>query len=448
MSHSMKPPVSGKSVTSGHNTPLVRRSPGNPPAGIAAASSSLTPASALVPKMVQTLLVVDDSPENIDILGDVLRPHYIVKVATSGQQALAVVESASPPDLVLLDILMPGMSGYEVCRRIKLNDDRRNIPVMFVTSMEEQEDEAFGLSIGAADYVTKPVHPPILLARIRTQLDLKASSDSLLASTKYLQTALNNLKKSQTDLIQAEKLASLGTMVAGISHELNTPLGIALTASGTLSQHVQEMELQLHPEVCDQTNLVEDFAILRSMADLIERTVIRAATLVSGFSQVTSNHTAELRREFDLRHEVQTVIDALDLDVHDIPWTFINSVPEGICCDGPPGAFAQILTNLCQNAVRHAFVGREQGCVTLTGSVHGDRLFLSVSDDGVGIDSIFQARIFEPFYNSSIGIGGSGLGLAVARRIAQIVLGGDLKVHSQAGQGSTFVLDVPLRTPG
>jgi putative two-component system response regulator len=120
----------------------------------------------------QTILVVDDVPENIDLLSEVLREHYHIRVATNGEKALRIVYSDTPPDLILLDIMMPGLSGLELCRRLKANPDRRKIPVIFVTAMCSVEDEKLGLETGAVDYITKPISPPVVLARVRTHLAL------------------------------------------------------------------------------------------------------------------------------------------------------------------------------------------------------------------------------------------------------------------------------------
>ena len=120
----------------------------------------------------QTILVADDMPENIELLKSVLENDYIVKVANNGEKVLRIVYSDTPPDLILLDIMMPGMSGHEVCRRLKAHPDRRRIPVIFVTAMAETEDERLGLEIGAVDYITKPISPPIVLARVKTHLAL------------------------------------------------------------------------------------------------------------------------------------------------------------------------------------------------------------------------------------------------------------------------------------
>ena len=119
-----------------------------------------------------TVLLVDDVADNIDILNEVLRPFYRTRIALNGEKALAIVHSATPPDLILLDVMMPGLSGYDVCVRLKENPDTRHIPVIFVTAMNEMEDERHGLELGAVDYITKPISPPIVLARVRTHLAL------------------------------------------------------------------------------------------------------------------------------------------------------------------------------------------------------------------------------------------------------------------------------------
>ncbi|MEO5345112.1 MAG: response regulator [Magnetococcus sp. YQC-9] len=120
----------------------------------------------------RNILLVDDIPDNISLLTEVLNPHYRTRIATQGETALRIANSVTPPDLILLDIMMPGMDGHEVCRRLKENPDTRRIPVIFVTALNELEDERIGLELGAVDYLTKPINPPIMLARIKTHLAL------------------------------------------------------------------------------------------------------------------------------------------------------------------------------------------------------------------------------------------------------------------------------------
>lgn len=128
---------------------------------------------------IPSVLLVDDSPVNLKILGEALKSRYKIRLATSGRKALEIVNSLSPPDLILLDIIMPDMDGYEVCRQLKSKIISRNIPVIFITSLNDEEDETKGLELGAVDYVTKPFSLPILKARIKTHLELKRHRDML-----------------------------------------------------------------------------------------------------------------------------------------------------------------------------------------------------------------------------------------------------------------------------
>ncbi|MCS8001546.1 two-component system response regulator [Pseudomonas aeruginosa] len=142
-----------------------------------------------------TILLVDDIAENIDILNNVLTPHYHTKVALNGEKALKIASSANPPDLILLDVMMPGLSGYEVCQRLKENPDTREIPVIFVTAMTEVEDERRGLELGAVDYITKPISPAIVLARVRTHLALYDQNRELARQVRQRTTELFNTRQ-------------------------------------------------------------------------------------------------------------------------------------------------------------------------------------------------------------------------------------------------------------
>ena len=134
-----------------------------------------------------TILIVDDTPDNLALMSGLLKDKYRVKVANSGDKALRIAQSSPPPDLILLDIMMPGMDGYEVCERLKAAPVTRDIPIIFLTAKSQIEDEQRGLELGAADYITKPISPPIVLARVRTQLALKASADFLRDKTVFLE---------------------------------------------------------------------------------------------------------------------------------------------------------------------------------------------------------------------------------------------------------------------
>src|SRR5450631_644187 len=138
-----------------------------------------------------TILIVDDGPENLTVLGEILRPRYRVRVANSGEGALQLAAQTPTPDLILLDIMMPGMSGFEVLQRLAASRETHDIPVIFTTAMNATEDEEKGLALGAADYITKPLRPAIVLARVRTHLELKQARDRLKRDNKFLEGELN-----------------------------------------------------------------------------------------------------------------------------------------------------------------------------------------------------------------------------------------------------------------
>jgi putative two-component system response regulator len=143
--------------------------------------------SLFVDKPVTTILVVDDTPDNLSLMSALLKDHYKVKVANNGEKGLRIANSDAPPDLILLDIMMPDMDGYEVCRRLKAEPATCDIPVIFLTAKSEVEDETKGLALGAADYITKPISPAIVLARVQAHVALKAFADFLRDQSGYLE---------------------------------------------------------------------------------------------------------------------------------------------------------------------------------------------------------------------------------------------------------------------
>ena len=136
-----------------------------------------------------TILVVDDTPDNLTLMSDLLKHNHTVKIASSGEKALAIAGSDAPPDLILLDIMMPGLDGYEVCRRLKREPGTANIPVIFLTAKADMDDEIKGLALGAVDYIIKPISPPIVMARVKNHLLLKAMSDFLRDKATWLEEA-------------------------------------------------------------------------------------------------------------------------------------------------------------------------------------------------------------------------------------------------------------------
>lgn len=176
----------------------------------------------------QTILVVDDTPTNIQVLFDLLDVSgYRVAIAKSGESALKRMQN-SLPDLILLDVMMPGIDGFETCRQLKASAATRDIPVIFMTALSDTVDKVKGLKLGAVDYITKPIQHEEVLARIDVHLQLRHLQQNLeaqvAARTTELTDALETLQQAQLQLVQSEKMSSLGQLVAGIAHEINNPI--------------------------------------------------------------------------------------------------------------------------------------------------------------------------------------------------------------------------------
>lgn len=256
------------------------------------------------------------------------------------------------------------------------------------------------------------------------------------------------LASMQQKVMDTEKLTSLGAMVAGISHELNTPLGNALTVSTSLEAKVQSLATRVEAATLTRSDLTEFLSSAAEMSSLATQSVTRAAALVASFKQVAVDQTSEQRRHFQLNQVASDNVAALRPSIGSPGIAIEVHIPPGISCDSYPGPLGQVLTNLLQNAVLHGFEGKTHGLVEVYASVQGDTVHLDVTDTGRGMEPHVQARVFEPFFTTRLGKGGSGLGLSVSHRIASSVLGGDLTVRSELGKGSTFRLTFPRRAPG
>ncbi|MCW8333466.1 sensor histidine kinase [Vibrio paucivorans] len=267
--------------------------------------------------------------------------------------------------------------------------------------------------------------------------------------TQELEKALAQLKATQDELVRSEKLAGLGSLVAGVAHELNTPIGNALMVSTTLKdinkEFVAELEQGLKRSVLDQ--YIEQSS---ESADSIERNLHRAAELITSFKQVAVDQSSYQRRQFDLPeilHELRVTMTP-NLTRHQIQ---LEEAFEGaISMDSYPGPLTQVLMNLLSNAVAHAFSEQDtsQKLVTIRCTLtNANTACIKVTDNGCGIEQKHLSKIFDPFFTTRLGQGGSGLGLNIAYNIVTGLLGGDIKASSTLGEGTTFSIELPLNAP-
>ena len=289
-------------------------------------------------------------------------------------------------------------------------------------------------------------------ARLRTEMEIKALNEALesrvAARTAELSTALTNLKEAQAELVRAEKLSSLGQLVAGVAHELNTPIGNALITTTALGDATRAFEVVLREGNIKRSTLEQYVQQSLEGTLLAERSLHRASDLVRSFKQVAVDQTSERRREFDLAEVVTEVIDTLRPNLKGSPWKIRVDIGAGMRMESLPGPLGQVVINLVMNAVLHAFGGRSEGQVTLSArSVDDNTIVLDCADDGVGIASENLNRIFDPFFTTKLGQGGSGLGLAIVHRLVTQVLGGQISVESSSRLGTVFTMRLPRVSP-
>ena len=277
---------------------------------------------------------------------------------------------------------------------------------------------------------------------LNTQLEQRVQE-----RTAQLQATLERLQQTQEGLLQSEKLASLGALVAGVAHELSTPIGNAVTVASTL-QHAQQRLQQQVASGLTRTALAQYLADAQEGSAIIERNLHRAAQLLGSFKQLAVDQTSSQRRRFDLHELMQeialTMRPAIRRTAHQLHCT----IPPQLELESYPGPLGQVLMNLIANALTHAFAAGVAGNIWVQAWLcDDDCVRLVVSDDGCGIPAKQQKRVFDPFFTTKLGQGGSGLGLHIVYTLVTGLLGGRIALESYCGQGSRFTLELPLCAP-
>jgi PAS domain S-box-containing protein len=267
-------------------------------------------------------------------------------------------------------------------------------------------------------------------------------------SNRELADALESLKVAQNELVRSEKLAALGSLVAGIAHELNTPIGNGVTVASTLVERTREFSETIHGGAIKRSTLNDYVEAATIASDLLLRNLGRARELVTSFKQVAIDQTSDQRRRFDLRTVIEEIVATLSPMTRKTPYRIELKLADDLTLDSYPGPLGQIITNFVTNALYHAFEGRPDGCMRISSrALPDDWVELIFSDDGKGIPEEHLGRIFDPFFTTKLGKGGSGLGLNIVHNIATRMLGGRLTVSSGRGQGTTFTLTMPVEAP-
>ena len=258
-------------------------------------------------------------------------------------------------------------------------------------------------------------------------------------------SALTNLQNAQEGLVQAEKMASLGRLVAGVAHELNTPIGNIVTVSSTHQELVEQLARRMTEGALTRSALLEFVNASSEGAVLIQRAAARAATLIQNFKQVAVDQTTDQLREFDMARQMQEVLSVIAPEISKTPIKLECKLCPGIAMHTYPGPLGQVITNLVVNAVRHGFDSKRAGTITVTSLLHNDQVKIMVSDTGQGIPPENLGKIFDPFFTTKLGYGGTGLGLHICHNIVYGPLRGSMTVASTEGVGTTFTLLIPRK---
>lgn len=263
-----------------------------------------------------------------------------------------------------------------------------------------------------------------------------------------LQEALAKLKRVQGELVRNEKMAALGSLVAGVAHELNTPIGNSVTVASTINEQAVCLREELTGPRPRRSLLDELSASMVAGMEILVRNLERAVTLVASFKQVAVDQSSDQRRVFNLKTAIDEVLLALAPMYRKSRHALSLDLAPDIQMDSYPGALTQIITNFVSNAVRHGFDGQEDGLISITARPVADGLVEIVfSDNGQGISAEHLGRVFDPFFTTKLGQGGSGLGMNIVYNLVTGVLGGTIELDSIAGRGTTLTLRLPQRAP-
>jgi len=396
------------------------------------------------------ILVVDDSADNRDILRRLLeREGYGVTTAQDGQRALEQLQTGAF-DLMLLDVVMPVMDGFEVLRRMKEERRLHQTPAVMISALDESNSVVRCIQMGAEDYLMKPFDPVLLSARIGASLEKKRLRDEERRRTEELQNLLDQLRRTQDQLLVQENLASLGALTAGIAHEIRNPLNFINNFATAAKELVGEMKEKLPAGMQEDNGL---FAQLEQYVDKIEEHGKRADRIVRSMLMHSRGKSGEAE-EIDLKN---LVADAVNLAYHaqraqDRAFNLRIETqfdPETGTIRAVPQEISRVFLNIVGNAFysvwdRKKSAGADfQPEVLVSTANRGDSAEIRVKDNGSGIPPDVLPRIFNPFFTTKPAGAGTGLGLSISHDIVVRGHHGTIRAESVPGSGAEFIVTLP-----
>jgi two-component system NtrC family sensor kinase len=276
---------------------------------------------------------------------------------------------------------------------------------------------------------------------------IREAEDSARRSAQQTAQAMLDLRRTQESLLQSERLASLGSLVAGVAHEINTPVGIALTSASVLKDATDELQAAVAGDGLKKSVVLRYLETAAESTRLIMNNAYRAAHLIHSFKQIAVDQTSEARRPFALMEYVEEIVTSLRPKLKTTAIDLKLDGADDIVLDSYPGAFAQVITNVVLNCAEHAFGADQQGKIEIHARLDRDTVELQLSDNGKGIAPEVLDRIFDPFFTTRRGQGGTGLGLNIVYNLVAKQFGGTITVRSTIGRGTQFTLRIPRVAP-
>ena len=398
------------------------------------------------------ILVVDDTPANLAILSEALNDaDFEVAIATDGELAISQAK-LSLPSLILLDVMMPGMDGFETCRRLKGSKVTKNIPIIFMTALSDSIDKVKGLSLGAVDYVTKPFQEAELIARVRTQLKLYHLTEHLehqvAERTAEVQQALQQLQLSQVQLVQSEKMAALGKLVAGVAHEINNPLNFIHANLNHMEEYTQiflnfiELYQKNYPNpVDDIQEQAEDVNLSFIRSDVIKilasmkigtKRIREIVLSLRNFSRIDE---AEFKA-VDIHEGIESTLIVLQHRFKVQPKgpeiQLIREYDKLPLVECYSGLLNQVFMNILANAIDsleeanakladQQIQDRPNKIIIRTSIIDTESVQIMVIDNGCGIPENIRPYIFDPFFTTKPVGKGTGMGLSISYQILSLI---------------------------
>jgi signal transduction histidine kinase len=417
------------------------------------------------------ILVVDDNPTNLSVISQALRSvGWQVRIAIDGEDALNKV-AQNPPELILLDVQMPGIDGFEVCQRLKATPETADIPIIFMTALSDTESKVKGLSLGAVDYIAKPFEQSEAIARVRVHLQLRHLTQTLEQQvqdrTAQLSAALENLQHSQLQIIQSEKMSALGNLVAGVAHEINNPIGCIVGNVRHVETSISDLFgiIALYqakypepgPEIEDELESVDIDYLREDLPKLVQamRNGGDRITSISQSLRTFSRSDTDQRQTFDMHEGIDSTVLILRhrLKANDrrpeITVTNHYGDLPGVQCF--PGQINQVFMNIIANAIdvfdeaaqMVSFSEVPHQEITIATRWVEPQVEISIRDNGAGMSEAVKAKIFDHLFTTKSVGKGTGLGLAIVQQIIVEKHGGAIEVLSELGQGTEFVIKLP-----